>query len=177
MEPLSSLRPYQVGIVLGVDHKIQHFVQDIAPGDTRNVLRLRYLDFLRDITRRYPVDVICEEAKHGVESIAETVADREALRYRNIEMPTQRRAELGIPLLDTVDPESEIPPEQKAHWNDQREAQMVYELLRAIPGARAVVVICGVLHLPAIIQTLRTKFTRVEQYNVTTLAWFDKSLL
>jgi hypothetical protein len=41
--------------------------------------------------------VICEEAKHGMESIAETVADREALRYRNTELPMQRRVELGIP--------------------------------------------------------------------------------
>ena len=54
---------------------------------------------------------------------------------------------------------------------------MVYELLRAMPSARAVIVICGVLHMPAMIQTLRTKFARVEQYDVTAMRWFDKSLL
>ncbi len=177
MEPLSSLRPHQVGIVVGVDHKIQHFVEDIVPSDPRNKLRLRYLDFLRDLTGRHPVDVICEEAKHGAESIAETVADQQALRYRNIEMPAQRRAELGIPPMYTVDPESEIPPEKKAHWNDQREAYMVYELLGAIAGARVVIVICGVLHMPAIVRALLAKFTRVEQYDVTAMRWFDKSLL
>src|ERR1700722_7396926 len=65
---------------------------------TSGKLRLRYLDFVRDFTRRYPVDVICEETKHGAKSIAETVADQEVLRFRNIEMPMQRRAEQGIPL-------------------------------------------------------------------------------
>jgi hypothetical protein len=78
-------------------------VEDIAPSDPRNALRLRYLDFLRDLTGRYPVDVICEETKHGEESIAETIADREELRFRNIEVPMQRRAELGIALVYTSD--------------------------------------------------------------------------
>jgi hypothetical protein len=177
MNPPLDFRPYQLAIVVGVDYKILHFVEDIAPSDPRNTLRLRYLDFLRDITDRYPVDVICEEAKHGTESIAEAVADQQALRYCNIEMSPQLRAELGIPPMYTVDPESEIPPEKKAHWNDQREAHMVYELLGAISGARAVIVICGVLHMPVIVQTLRTKFARVEPYDVTTLGWFDRSLL
>jgi hypothetical protein len=175
---LSNLRPYQVGIVVGVDHKIQHFVADIAPSDPRNVLRLRYLDFLRDITGRYPVDVICEEAKHGVESIAETLADSEALRYRNIEMPMQRRAELGIPPMYTLHvPGSEVAPEQEAHWNAQREAPMVYELLGAIIGARAVIVTCGVIHMPIVVQALRTKFARVEHHDVTAMPWFDRALL
>ena len=92
-------------------------------------------------------------------------------------MPPRRRAELGIPLLYTVDPESEIPSEQKAHWNNQREAHMVYELLGAIGGARAVIVICGVIHMPVIIEALRKKFAHVEQYDITRFEWFDKSLL
>jgi hypothetical protein len=33
-----------------------------------------------------------------------------------------------------------------------------------------------VTHMPSIIQTLRTKFARVEQYDVTKLAWFDETL-
>jgi hypothetical protein len=176
MDPTLDFRPYQLAIVLGVDHNIQHFVEDVAPSDPRNMLRLRYLDFLRDITLHCPVDVVCEEAKHGAESIAETLADRGGMLYRNIEMSTLRRAELGIP-PNTVDPDSEISPEQKAHWNDQREAHMVYELLRAIPGARAVIVICGVLHMPAIVRALSTKFARVEQYDVPAMPWFDRSLL
>jgi hypothetical protein len=178
MEALSNLRPYQVGIVVGVDHKIQHFVQGIAPSDPRNTLRLRYLDYVRDITRRYPVDLLCEEAKHGMESIAETVADREGIRYSNIEMPPRRRAELRIPPMYTLPvPGSEVGPEQVAHWNAQREAHMVHELLGAIAGARAVIVICGVLHMPAIVGALRTKFAHVEQYDVTAMPWFDPSLL
>ena len=76
METLSDLRPYQVGIVVGIDHKIQHFVEDLRPSDPRNTLRLRFLDFLRDLTGRYAVDVVCEEAQHGEDRIAEVVADQ-----------------------------------------------------------------------------------------------------
>jgi hypothetical protein len=176
MEPTLDFRPYQLAIVIGVDHKIQHFIDCLASAP-RNMLRLRFLDFVRDLTRRYPVDVICEEAKHGVESIAETLANRERLRYRNIEMSPQRRAELGIAPLYTIDPESEIPLEQKAHWNAQREGHMLYEIVGAIAGARAVIAICGVIHMPIMIQALSTKFARVEQYDVTAMPWFDPSLL
>ena len=98
MDPTLDLRPFQLAVAIGVDHKIQHFVEDIAPSDPRNKLRLRYLDFLRDLTGRYPVHVIYEETKLGEESIAETLADQGGLRFRNIQMPQQRRAELGIPL-------------------------------------------------------------------------------
>jgi hypothetical protein len=177
METTLNLRPGQVAIVTGVDHTIQHYIDNLAANDPRNLLRLRFQDFLGQITGGYPVDVICEEAKHGRVSIAETLASREHIQYVNIEMSPERRAELGIPPMYTVDPESEIAPEQKAHWNDQREAHMVYELLRAISGARAVIVICGVLHMPPMIDALRSKFTRVEQYDVTALTWFDKTLL
>jgi hypothetical protein len=90
-------------------------------------------------------------------SIAETLADQEHLRYCNIEMSPQLR-ELGIPLLFTVDvPGSEISAEQTAKWNALRESHMLHELLDAISGARAMIVICGVIHMPAIIQALRTK--------------------
>lgn len=177
METPLDFRPYQLAIVVGVDHKIQHLVQGIAPSHPRNMLRLRFLDFLRDLTGHYPVDVICEESKHGGASNAETVANREHNRYVNIEMPPERRDELGIPRLYTIDPESEISPEQKAQWNNQRESQMLYEILGAIAGARAVIVICGVIHMPVMIQALSTKFARVEQYDVTAMPWFDRSLL
>jgi hypothetical protein len=178
MEALSNLRPYEVGIVVGVDHKIQHFVQDLRPSDPRNKLRLRYLDFVRDFTRRYPVDVLCEEAKHGMESIAQTVADQERLRYRNIEIPTQRRAELGIPSLYTIDvPVSEVSEEQKAQWTALWESHMIDELLAAVAGARVLIAICGVSHMPVFVQALQSKFARVEQYDVTAMPWFDRSLL
>jgi hypothetical protein len=178
MDPLLDLRPYQLGIVVGVDHKIQHFVADIAPSDPRNILRLRYLDLLRDITGRYPVDVICEEAKHGLESIAETLANRGGIRYRNIEMSTLRRAELGIPPLYSVNvPGSEVPSEQKARWTALRESHMIDELLEAIAGARAAMVICGVDHMPALADALRSRFARVEHYDVAAMPWFARSLL
>jgi hypothetical protein len=53
---------------------------------------------------------------------------------------------------------------------------MTHELFDVISGARAMIVICGVTHMPSIIQTLRTRFARVEQYDVTKLAWFDETL-
>jgi hypothetical protein len=178
MEKLSNLRPYQVGIVVGVDHKIQRFVEDIAPSDPRNMLRLRFLDFLRDITRRCPVDAVCEESKLGAQSIAETVADREALRYRNINMPAQHRAELGIPLGYTSDvPGPDVAEEQKAKWVALHESYMIDEILEAVVGARAAVVICGVGHMRALADGLRTKFARVEQHDVTAMPWFDRALL
>jgi hypothetical protein len=150
METPLDLRPYQLAIVIGVDPKIQYFVPGIAPKDPRTKLRLRFNDFLRDIIARYPVDAICEQAQHGVESIAQTVAEQERLRYRNIEIPPRRRAELGIPPLDTTDvPGSEITPEQLARWNALRESHMVQELLGAVAGARAMIVICGVSHMPS----------------------------
>lgn len=61
--------------------------------------------------------MICEETKHGLVSIAEALAKKEGIRYVNIEMPPERRDQLGIPRLYTIDPESEIPPEQKTNWN------------------------------------------------------------
>jgi hypothetical protein len=177
MDTTVDLRPNQVAIVIGVDHKIQHFIDDIALNDRRIVLRLRFRNFLREITGSNPVDLICEEAKHGAESIAETMADREHLRYRNIEMSPQRRAELGIPPLYTVDPQSEITPEQKAKWNALRESHMVDELLGVVGGARVLIVICGVSHMPLLAQALQSKFRRVEQHDVTAESWFDTSLL
>jgi hypothetical protein len=168
----SDLRPYQTAIIIGVDPKIQHFVPDIAPDDQCTKLRLGFHDFLRGITDRYPVDAICEQAKHGEESIAQALADREHLRYRNIEMPPRRRAELGIPAIDM--PGS---AEERAVWNTLLESHMVDELLGSVGGARAVVVICGVLHMQVMIDALRTKFARVETYDVTKLAWFDQRLL
>ena len=59
-----DLRRDRIAIVAGVDYKDQHFTPGIAPDDPRTVLRLRFHDFIREITG-YPVDVICEEAKHG----------------------------------------------------------------------------------------------------------------
>ena len=177
METPLDLRPYQIAIVIGVDPQIQYFVPGLAPDDARTRLRLRFHNFLRGIAGRYPVDLICEEAKHGEETIAQTLADRDHLRYHNIEMSPRRRTELGIPLLYTVDPESEISPEQKAHWNNQREAHMVYELLGAIGGARGMIVICGLIHMQVMIDALRTKFAHVEQCDITRLDWFDKSFL
>ena len=177
MPPDQDHRLYRIAIVVGVDHKIQHFIPEIAPDDARTVLRLRFHDFLQEITG-YPVDVICEEAKQGLVSIAETVADREHLRYWNIEMSPQRRAELGIPLLFAMDvPGLEIPAEQKADWNALRESHMVDELLDAAADARVLIVICGVNHMPVFVQALQSKFARVEQYDVTAMRWFDKSLL
>jgi hypothetical protein len=177
MPPDPDLRQYRIAIVIGVHHKIQYFIPGLAPDDPRTLLRLQFHEFLREATF-YPVDVICEEANYGLVSIAETLADRENLRYRNIEMSPQLRAELGIPLLFTVDvPGLEISAEQTAKWNALRESHMFHELLDAMSGARATIVICGVIHMPAIIQALRTKFTRVEQYDVTALGWFDKTLL
>jgi hypothetical protein len=177
MKTDADLRRYRIAIVIGVDHKIQYFIPGLAPDDPRTLLRLQFHEFLREATF-YPVDVICEEANYGLVSIAERVADREHLRYCNIEVSPQRRAELGIPLLFTVDvPGSEASAEQTAKWNALLESHMFHELLGAITGARAVIVICGVIHMPAIIQALRTKFTRVEQYDVTKLAWFDQTLL
>jgi len=176
MDLTLDLQPYQLAIVVGVDHKVQHFIDGIAPDDPRIKFRLKFHDFLRGITGRHPVDVICEEAKHGAESIAEMVADREALRYRNIEVPMQRRAELGIPLGYTDGLGSEVSPEQKAKWNALHESHMVDELLEAFAGARAAVVICGVSHMLAFAQALRTKFAHIEEYDVTAMPWFDRSL-
>jgi hypothetical protein len=178
METPLDLRPYQVVIVIGVDRKIQHFIDSIAPDDARTRLRLRFHDFLRDIIGRHPVDLICEQAQHGVESIAQAVAERDRLRYRNIEMPPKRRAELGIPPLDTTDvPGSEITPEQLAQWNELLESHVVQELLAAVAGARAMIVVSGVSHMPVFAQALQTKFASVEQYDVTRLDWFDKTSL
>ena len=172
-----DLRQYRIAIVIGVDHKIQHFIPGLAPDDPRTVLRLRFNDFLREITG-YPVDVICEETKHGLASIAETVADRQHIPYCNIEMSPQRRAELGIPLSFTIDmPGSEIPAEQNAKWNALRESHMVEGLLDTMTGARVLIVICGVTHMRVFVLALQSKFTRVEQYDVTKLAWFDQTLL
>jgi hypothetical protein len=145
MEVRLDLRPYQVAIVVGVDHKIQHFIPGIAPNDPCTQLRLRFHEFLREITG-YPVDVICEETKHGAESIAETVANRVGIRYCTVEM-------------------------------SPRESHLVNELLGAITDARVVVVICGVRHMPTLVQALQSKFRRVERYDVTAMAWFDPSML
>jgi hypothetical protein len=54
---------------------------------------------------------------------------------------------------------------------------MVHELLGAVAGARAMIVICPVIYMPAFAQALGTKFASVEQYDVTRLEWFDKTSL
>lgn len=172
-----DLRLYSIAIVIGVDYKIQHFIPGLTPDDPRTVFRLRFHDFLREITG-YPVDVIFEEAKHGLVSIAETVADRKHIPYRNIEMSPQHRAELGIPLLFTTHvPGSEFPSEQTAKWNALRESHMVEGLLDTMTGARVLIVICGVSHMRVFVHALQAKFARVEPYDVTKLDWFDKTLL
>jgi hypothetical protein len=89
MEARIDTRPGQVAIVIGIDHKIQHVVPGIAASHPRNALRLRFQELLEQITGGYRVDVICEEAKHGVVSIAQALADRECIPYRNIEMPPE----------------------------------------------------------------------------------------
>jgi len=173
-----ELRQYRIAIVIGVDYKIQHFIPGLAPDDPRTVLRLRFHDFLREITGFYPVDVICEETKHGLVSIAETVADRGHLRYCNLKMSPQRRAELGIPLSFTTDvPGSDFPSEQTAKWNALRESHMVEGLVDAITGAGVLIVICGVSDMRVFFHALQSKFARVEQYDVTKLAWFDQRIL
>ena len=177
MQTDPDLRQYRIAIVIGIDSKIQHFIPGIAPDDPRTVLRLRFHDFLREITG-YPVDVICEEAKYGPVSVAETVADRKHIPYRNIEMSPQRRAELGIPLSFTIDvPGSDVPSEQTAKWNALRKSDMVDELLDAVADARVIIVICSVTRMPLFVEALQSKFARVEQYDVTKLAWFDQTLL
>jgi hypothetical protein len=66
-------------------------------------------------------------------------------------------------------PGPEIAEEQKAKGTAFLESYMVDELLEAIAGAQAAVVICGVSHKPALSDTLRTKFARVEQHDLTTM--------
>jgi hypothetical protein len=142
MEARIDTRPGQVAIVIGIDHKIQHVVPGIAASHPRNALRFRFQELLEQITGGYRVDVICEEAKHGVVSIAQAVADREGIPYRNIEMPPELRKTQGIPELYTIDvPGSETPPEQKAAWNALRESYMVHKLLRSVAGARTIIAI------------------------------------
>ena len=52
------------------------------------------------------------------------MANREHLRYSNIEMSVQRRAELGMTLLFTIDlPGAEIPAKQQVKWNALRESR------------------------------------------------------
>jgi hypothetical protein len=54
---------------------------------------------------------------------------------------------------------------------------MIDKLLRYVALARTVMAICGVSHMPALIQTLGHKFKRIEPYEVTAMRWFDPSLL
>lgn len=178
METRTDHEPGQVAVVAGIDHKIQHVVPRIAANHPRNKLRFRFQEFLEQITGGYRVDVVCEEAKHGVVSIAQALADREGIPYRNIEMPPQVRRIQGIPELYNLDvPGSETPREQKEAWNALRESYMIDKLLRYVASARRVVTICGLCHMPALIQALRPKFARVEPYDVTTMEWFNRSLL
>lgn len=178
METRIDLRPAQVAIVVGIDHKIQHFIPSIAASHPRNVLRFRFQEFLEQITGGYRVDVICEEAKHGVVSIAQTVADGACIPYREIEMPQELREIHGIPKLYTLDvPGSEIPAEQMGARSGLRESYMVDALLRSIKGTRIVMAICGASHMAALIHALRPKFKSVERYDVTAMPWFDRSLL
>jgi hypothetical protein len=74
-------------------------------------------------------------------------------------------------------PGSEIPAEQNAQWNSLRESHMVDEFLDALADALVLILICRVTHVPVFVEALQTKFTRVEQYDVTKLAWFDQTLL
>jgi hypothetical protein len=139
MPPGPDLRRYRTGIVIGVDRKIQHFIAGITPNGPRTLKRLRFHDFLREITGGYAVDVICKEGNYGLESIAETMANREHLRYRNIEMSLQRPSELGIPLLFTIDLSGAEIPAEKVKWNALRESDMVDELLHAAADGRVLV--------------------------------------
>jgi hypothetical protein len=172
MEATVDLRPYQLAIVIGADQRIQYFVPGIAPNDPRTRLRLQFHDFLGEIIGKYPVDLICEQAQHGQESIAQTVAEREPLRYCNIEIPPRRRTELGIPPLGTDIEGAEI-----AERDALLGFHMVHELLGAVAGARAMIVICGVSQMPIFAQALSTKFASVDRFDVTRLGWFDKTLL
>ena len=54
---------------------------------------------------------------------------------------------------------------------------MVEGLLDTMTGARVLIVICGVSHMRVFVHALQSKFARVEQYDVTKLAWFDQTLL
>jgi hypothetical protein len=178
MDTRIDLRPGQIAIVIGIDHKIQQVVPGIPLNHPRNAFRLRFEEFLKQTTCGSRVDVICEEAKHGTVSIAQALADREHIPYRNIEMPPELREINGIPPLYTIDvPGSEIPPEQTKAWNELRESYMVDALLRSVKGAVVVMVICGVRHMPALIQATRPKFERVKKYDVTAMPWFNRSLL
>ena len=87
MDTRIDLRPGQVAIVIGIDHKIQRFIPTLAANHPCNALRLRFRGLLEQITGGYRVDVIYEEAKRGAVSVAQTVADREHIPYRIIEPP------------------------------------------------------------------------------------------
>ena len=54
---------------------------------------------------------------------------------------------------------------------------MVDRILKSVAGAETVMAICGVRHMPALIQATHLKFKRVEKYDVTAMPWFDRSLL
>jgi hypothetical protein len=178
MENRIDNRPGQVAVAVGIDRKIQQVVPRIAPNHPRNKLRFRFQEFLEQITGGYRLDVICEEAKYGVVSIAQAFADREGIPYRNIEMPPEVRRVHGIRELSTLDvPGSETPREQKEAWNALRESYMIDKLLRYVVVARMAMAICAVSHMPVLIQALRQKFKRVELYDVTAMEWFNRSLL
>jgi hypothetical protein len=177
METILNVRPGQVAIVIGVDHKIQHFVSGLAPNDPRTRLRLRFHDFLGEITGGYPVDVICEEA-----STAWRASLRHSRRTKAFGMSTSRcrlSDEIHSAYLASTPSiqNRRSLPSKKPIGTISEKHTWFYELLRAIPRARAVIVICGVIHMSVIVQALHAKFARVEQYDVTTLGWFDKTLL
>ena len=167
-------------LILGINHQIQ--AADIlgfsSDGEMEKLERQQKEQFtllLQQMITKNGVQIVGEETKHGVESIAKRVCDSEERRHTNIEMTPDERKEREIPPLYNENPETL--PADRERWNREREEFMIKRTIADAAGMENVMVICGRMHM----QPLATRFSElghtVETADVQDQSWYIEDWL
>lgn len=163
-------------LIIGINHQVQS--SKICSSSTNGKLERfereqkdNFRELLLQKIAERGIQLVSEEAKHGIESIAETLCRAKTIRYVNIEMKPEERDRRRIP-PGYQDEGSTVSEEEKRRGNVEREEYMVQMLLTEVGDAHSVLVICGRFHTAGIVSRLEPLGHTVEVADILDQSWY-----
>lgn len=158
--------------VVGCNHGIQ--LEPSGPfaaldGDDQQKQRALFAALLGDILKKGEIQFVGEEWGDVEPTIADVLAKKCNIPYKNVNTSETDKKRLGIPCNYVEGPFSE---EQKEQWHRQRE-QFMFERIREYRGAaRNLLVVCGFTHEERLSSLLVQEGTRPERIDYRKCSWY-----
>jgi len=161
-------------LIIGINHQIQSatigWSNDPKAQAFMDDQKRRFATLLRTEMRERGVRFVGEETRHGDTSIAEGVCGEETIRYSNIEMSPEARAQANIP--PGYNEDEAVSDADKSRWNRQREEFMLNATIAGAGQVESVLVICGNMHTAPIAAGLRGLGHHAEVLDLQTQDWY-----